>query len=237
MPFHDQVCGQQVTARVPFVLGYIIDSTAASTAVRHIGPGVPARNVVISASRGAARARRCLPRSRPHIARDLWMSIMDDRHKNVGWRSGERARAAVFSAAVLAAVLSPLLQYRRPISERVDGFPLSWYPMFSAKRRRQMSVIHAVGITADGGRLSLPPRALGTGGVNQVRRQLYRVAVREARPDAYAGDLAARVARSPDWANVIRVEVVRTLFDLDDCLTSRRVDGESTVLASAAVRP
>jgi len=173
----------------------------------------------------------------PAIARDLWMSIMDDRHKNIGWHRGERARAAVFSAAVLAAVLSPLLQYRRPIPERVDGFPLSWYPMFSAKRSRRMSVTHAVGVTADGDRLSLPPDALGTGGVNQVRRQLYRVAVREARPDAYAGDLADRVARSPDWANLIRVEVVRTLFDLDDCLTSRRVDGESTVLASAAVRP
>lgn len=162
---------------------------------------------------------------------------MGDRHKDLGWCPGERVRAAAFSAAVLAAVLSPLLQYRRPRRERVDGFPLSWYPMFSAKRSRLMSVTYAVGVTADGGRLSLPTNALGTGGVNQVRRQLYRVAVREARPDAYAGDLAARVARRPDWANVIRVEVVRTLFDLDDCLTSRRVDGESTVLASAAVRP
>ncbi|GAA1172941.1 hypothetical protein [Pseudonocardia alaniniphila] len=162
---------------------------------------------------------------------------MGDRHKNIGWRRGERTRAAVFSAAVLAAVLSPLLQYRRPIPDRVDGFPLSWYPMFSAKRNRQMSVTYAVGVTVDGGRLSLPSGALGTGGVNQVRRQLYRVAVREARPDAYADDLAARIVSSPDWGNVIRVEVVRTLFDLDHCLTSRRVDGESTVLASAEVRP
>jgi hypothetical protein len=165
------------------------------------------------------------------------MSIMVDRHGNIRWHRGERARATVFSAAVLAAVLSPLLQYRRPLPERVDGFPLSWYPMFSAKRSRQMAVTHAVGITADGGRLALPSAALGTGGINQVRRQLHRVAVREARPDAYADDLAARVAGKPDWANVIRVEVVRTLFDLDDCLTSRRVDGESTVLASAVVRP
>jgi hypothetical protein len=167
---------------------------------------------------------------------DLWMSIMDDRHGNIGWHRGERARAAVFSAAVLAAVLSPLLQYRRPLPERVDGFPLSWYPMFSAKRRRRMGVTHAVGITSDGSRLSLPFNALGPGGVNQVRRQLYRVAVREARPDAYADALADRVAHSRDWANVIRVEVVRTEFDLDECLTSRRVDGESTVLASAEVQ-
>ena len=162
---------------------------------------------------------------------------MDDRYGNIGWHRGERARAAVFSAAVLAAVLSPLLQYRRPLPERVDGFPLSWYPMFSAKRRRQMWVTHAVGITSDGSRLFLPVNALGPGGVNQVRRQLHRVAVREARPDAYAGALADRVARSRELADVLRVEVVRTQFDLDDCLISRRVDGESTVLASAEVRP
>jgi hypothetical protein len=165
------------------------------------------------------------------------MSVMDDRHGNIGWHRGERARAAVFSAALLAAVLSPLLQYRRPLPERVDGFPLSWYPMFSAKRRRRMCVTHAVGVTADGGRLFLPFDALGPGGVNQVRRQLHRVAVREARPDAYAGTLADRIARSRDWPHVIRVEVVRTRFDLDNCLISRRVDGESTVLASATVRP
>jgi hypothetical protein len=109
--------------------------------------------------------------------------------------------------------------------------------MFSAKRRRRMCVTHAVGVTADGGRLFLPFDALGPGGVNQVRRQLHRVAVREARPDSYAGALADRVARSRDWAHIIRVEVVRTRFDLDNCLISRRVDGESTVLASAAVRP
>jgi hypothetical protein len=195
-----------------------------------------ASNAVEIASTPAADSPRCA-QLRPRIARDRWMNIMDDRHKDVGWRSGERAQAAFISAAVLAAVLSPLLQYRRPRPDRVDGFPLSWYPMFSAKRSRRMSVTHAVGVTADGGRHSLPSAALGAGGVNQVRRQLYRVAVREARPDAYADDLAARVARSPDWPNVIRVEVVRTRFDLDDCLTSRQVGGESRVLASAEVRP
>ena len=162
--------------------------------------------------------------------------VMDDRHENDGWRAGERAGAAVFSVAVLAAVLSPLLQYRRPLSARVDGFPLSWYPMFSAERRRRAWVTHAVAVTADGRRRSLPLDALGPGGLNQVRRQLHRVAVREARPEACAGALAVRVARRQDCADVTCVEVVRTRFDLDRCLISRRVDGESTVLASAAVR-
>jgi hypothetical protein len=160
------------------------------------------------------------------------LPTMDDR-----WCRGERAGAALFSVMVLAGLLSPVLQYRRPLADRVDGFPLSWYPMFSAKRRRRAWITHAVGVDSAGRRRYLPLGALGAGGLNQVRRQLYRVAVREARPEAYAGALGDRVARSRKWAHVIRVEVVRTRFDLDNCLISRRVDGESTVLASAAVRP
>jgi hypothetical protein len=54
MPFRDQDSGQQVTAQVPFVLSpFIIDGAAASVAVRHMGPGVPAGDVVISVGRGA----------------------------------------------------------------------------------------------------------------------------------------------------------------------------------------
>jgi hypothetical protein len=161
---------------------------------------------------------------------------MNDRQSNTEWGRGERAGALAFSAAALAAVLSPLLQYRRPLAARVDGFPLSWYPMFSAERRRRVWATHAVGVTADGSRRPLPHGVLGPGGLNQVRRQLYRVAVQEARPDAYADALAVRVARRGDCVDVVRVEVVRTRFDLDRCLLGRRVDGESTVLASAVVR-
>jgi hypothetical protein len=54
MPFRDRDSGHQVTAQVPFVLSpFIIDGAAASVAVRHTGPDVPARDVVISAGRGA----------------------------------------------------------------------------------------------------------------------------------------------------------------------------------------
>jgi hypothetical protein len=61
MPFHDRDTGRQVTAQVPFVLGpYLIDGTAASVAVRHMGPDVPSRNVVISASRGGYQSAALL---------------------------------------------------------------------------------------------------------------------------------------------------------------------------------
>jgi hypothetical protein len=155
---------------------------------------------------------------------------MDDR-----WCRGERAGAALFSVMVLAGLLSPVLQYRRPPAERVDGFPLSWYPMFSAKRRRRAWITHAVGVDSAGRRRYLPLGALGAGGLNQVRRQLYRVAVRECRPHDCAGALAARVAGRHDCTDIVGVEVVRTRFDLDACLLGRHVHGESTVLAAARV--
>jgi hypothetical protein len=71
MPFRDQDSGQQITARVPFVLGpYIIDGVAASVAVRHMGPDVPARDVVISTSRGACQSTALLaPEPPAHGAR------------------------------------------------------------------------------------------------------------------------------------------------------------------------
>ena len=61
MPFRDQDSGQQITAQVPFVLGpFVIDGAAASVAVRHMGPGVPARDVVISVSQGACQSTALL---------------------------------------------------------------------------------------------------------------------------------------------------------------------------------
>jgi hypothetical protein len=61
MPFRDQDSGRQVSAQVPFVLSpYIIDGAAASLAVRHMGPAVPAGDVVISASRGAYQSTALL---------------------------------------------------------------------------------------------------------------------------------------------------------------------------------
>jgi hypothetical protein len=61
MPFRDQDSGRQVSAQVPFVLGpYMIDGAAASVAVRHMGPAVPAGDVVISASRGAYQSTALL---------------------------------------------------------------------------------------------------------------------------------------------------------------------------------
>lgn len=153
------------------------------------------------------------------------------------WYRGERAGAAVLSAAVLGAVLWPLRQHRRAVAERVDGFPLSHYPMFIADRRRCCGITYVVAVRSTGTRTFLRHDALGPGGLNQVRRQLYRVAVTEGRAAEYVAALAARIRAERGYADVVRVEVVRGRFDLDACLLDRAVRGRETVLAAADVPP
>jgi len=82
------------------------------------------------------------------------------------------AAAGAFSAALLAAVLWPVRENWR--AEKNDSFPLSYYPMFSARRRRSVRVTHMVGFDAGGGRHLLPYTCAGRGGLNQVRKQIAR---------------------------------------------------------------
>lgn len=66
MPFRDQDSGEQVTARVPFVLSpFIVDGAAASVGLRHMGPSAPAGDVVISVSRGGCENTVLLAPERP----------------------------------------------------------------------------------------------------------------------------------------------------------------------------
>jgi len=151
------------------------------------------------------------------------------------WAPHERRRATLLTVFVMGAVLWPLRQHLRPAERRVDGFPLSYYPMFSKRRRRHGHVVYAVGILADDSRRRLRHSVLGSGGLNQVRHQLYRVAVREGNAQEYADALAPRLAARPSCADLVRVEIVRGEFDLDTCLLDHRVEGTETVLATADI--
>ena len=121
--------------------------------------------------------------------------------------------ATAFSVAMLAAVLLPITQnWRR---HKRDGFPLSYYPMFSDRRREKVNVVHLVGLTADGERHLIPYHYAGTGGLNQVRRQLNRLADRGA-----AGVACEAVARrlavdgGGPLGHVVTVQVVRGRYRL-----------------------
>lgn len=129
-------------------------------------------------------------------------------------------------AAFAGVLLSPLRHYvgtPKQVKHHKfarDSFPLSTYPMFSTDRKGRVTVPHVIGITADGQRVPLHYRHYGTGGLNQVRKQIAR-AVRggDAAKIAqrYADALASptRKLRSREAA-VQRVLVVRSRFSFDD---------------------
>jgi hypothetical protein len=150
------------------------------------------------------------------------------------WGRRERTWVRLFAATVLGAMLVPVQQNWRAPEKRTDGFPFSYYPMFSKRRRQYANVVFAVGILADGSRRRLRHSLLGTGGLNQVRHQIYRVALTEERADDYVTALVPRLLANPACDDLVRVEIIRGEFDLDECLLTHQVEAATeTVLASA----
>ncbi len=146
-----------------------------------------------------------------------------------------RRLAATYSLALLAAVIAPIRQNWRP-EPRKDGFPLSYYPMFSARRRSTATVYSLIGVGADGTRIRLPHRIAGTGGLNQVRRQINRC-VAEGRTDELCQRAARELIRrnrreASPFAAIISVDLVASKFRLEDCFTGGGLVGEEAVLAT-----
>ena len=127
----------------------------------------------------------------------------------------EKGVAGVFGALLVGAVLLPVVQNWRERPE--DSFPLSYYPMFSLKRSDSTTVRYLVGLDADGGRHLLPHTYAGTGGLNQVRRQINKV-VRGGKADTLCRLVAANVAQTDEerFAGVITVQVVFGRYRLTD---------------------
>lgn len=111
---------------------------------------------------------------------------------------------------LLGLTLSPLA---RPPS--YDSFPFSSYPMFAHGRKDAVTQSHrAVGLLADGSRVALPPRALGSDEVLQADATL-RHAIRRGRPavSKLCLAIAARVAGDAALAAVETVALVSERHD------------------------
>ncbi len=149
----------------------------------------------------------------------------------------DRRLAAAYSIALLGAVLAPIRQNWRS-KPRKDGFPLSYYPMFTARRRSTATIHSLVGVCADGRRIRLPHTIAGTGGLNQVRRQIARC-VTEGRAEELceraSRELVRRNGRGRGpFSAVIAVDVVASKFRLDESFGGAGLVGEETVLATLA---
>ena len=123
--------------------------------------------------------------------------------------------ATVFSVVIILAVLWPVRQNWKENPR--DEFPFSYYPMFSHKRKATHSLPYFVGYDASGNRYCIPYKYAGTGGFNQVRRQINKKA-RKGDVEDLTKKVAAWLSRSKKtpYSDLVKVEMVRGTYHLDD---------------------
>ena len=135
--------------------------------------------------------------------------------------AGEKGLAGLFGAFLVGAVLWPVVENWR--ERPTDSFPLSYYPMFSLKRADATTVRYLVGLDARGERRLLPHTCAGTGGLNQVRRQINKL-VRADEADALCKLVAADVAArdGEPFSETVTVQVVAGRYRLADFFADKR---------------
>lgn len=125
-----------------------------------------------------------------------------------------KSAAAVASLIILSAILWPIREnwQKKP----KDAFPLSYFPMFSQKRGTTYSVNYFVGFDDRGNRVAVPYRYAGSGGFNQVRRQINKK-VRQDKGDALTQKVSKRLSKTdrPPYSELERVVLCTGTYDLD----------------------
>jgi hypothetical protein len=145
-----------------------------------------------------------------------------------------KLRAAYMSLGMIGAVLWPVHENWR--AEPHDNFPLSYYPMFSAKRKETETFHYMLGRDEAGNRFYLPYSFAGPGGLNSVRRQIRKI-TEEDRADELAHTLARKLRRKDEapWSNIVTVAVVRGKFVVDDFFHGKKEPVSEQVKASCPV--
>lgn len=135
----------------------------------------------------------------------------------------DRARvvAALVSTALVAATLEPLL--RAPTD---DGFPLSTYPMFATKRPTVQTFNYALGVTRDGKRRTLSPKMIGSGEILQALT-IISSAVGRGETKQLCETIAARVATTDEFSDVVAIRIVTGTHDAVDYLARGVIGRES----------
>jgi predicted DCC family thiol-disulfide oxidoreductase YuxK len=148
----------------------------------------------------------------------------------------EKGFASVFSLLLSGATLAPIAQNWRP--EPKDGFPFSYYPMFSQKRGDLYRVNYIVGLDTQGNRHLISHKLAGEGGFNQTRRQINRY-VRQGTAEELCRSVAARVGRrnKPPYTEIVTVNIVRGAYRFDDYFAGNKAPVSERVRASCPAAP
>lgn len=124
-------------------------------------------------------------------------------------------QAIVGSMIILVFIMFPVVENWR--EKPKDSFPLSYYPMFSHKRGATYGVYYFVGYDSAENRYKIPYKLAGTGGFNQVRRQIKKKA-RSTRAKAFTQQVAERVTKQRDYPfnQLVRIELVKGYYHLEN---------------------
>ncbi|MBK9337873.1 MAG: hypothetical protein IPM98_15540 [Lewinellaceae bacterium] len=132
-----------------------------------------------------------------------------------------KSLAAVCSFIILAAIVWPVQENlkRKP----KDSFPLSYFPMFSQKRDSVYTVSYLVGYDAQGRELLVPYCYAGSGGFNQVRRQINKK-VKQGKGVALTEKVAKRLAKTDraPYNRLVRVALMTGTYHLDHYFLHRQ---------------
>lgn len=140
--------------------------------------------------------------------------------------------ATVFSLGLALLILSPVRENWQ--EKPKDNFPLSYYPMFTKNRGEVYKLHYLVGYDKRENRHLIPYTFAGTGGFNQVRRQINK-RVSKGEGDKLAQKVAKRVAKSQSapYSELVRIEVVQGRVHIDNYFTTdERLPEEEVVIAS-----
>ena len=147
---------------------------------------------------------------------------------------GGKRWAVLLSVVMIGAVLWPIHQNWR--KQPRDSFPLSYYPMFSAKREPVEFFYYLVARDEQGTRYYVPYQLIGPGGHNSNRRQIRRI-VNEGRAAELARSVARRLGREDElpWSKMATVSVVRGKFAVDDYFHGKKEPVSEQIQTSCPV--
>ena len=125
--------------------------------------------------------------------------------------------AALASLIALLFVFSPITE--NWADEPKDGFPFSYYPMFAKERGATEHVYHVIGLDSLGKRYDLPYQLAGSGGFNQVRRQIRKRA-RDGGGERLIRQVARRVGEreGKPYDDLVELRLIRGTYRTEEYL-------------------
>ena len=139
------------------------------------------------------------------------------------------------SVALVLIVLSPIVENWK--EEPKDGFPLSYYPMFTMRRSAELRLTHVIGIDDRGETTPLHYRLTGLGGgLNSSRKQIRKM-VRFGGAKQLCANVSANIGAldKPELGSIREVRVITGKYLLDGFFRGQTEPTSEKVHATCAV--